>query len=115
MPHDEAAKLHDSLYALLDGKESPPPLEQKWILDVFCDSWALALNCSEYAGPSDEQDWVLEMFQDFPSRVMALDPAGGHMIMDVLKTYIKEYDSIDANFTTVEEYVEFRRVNAGFE
>ena len=90
-------------------------MDQNWILDIFRDSWALALDCSDHVGPSDEQDWVLEMFQDFPSRVKALDPAGAHIIMDVLKTYIKEYDSIDANFTTVGEYVDFRRVNAGFE
>lgn len=93
----------------------PPSLEQNWILDIFRDSWALAWNFPEHAEPSADQNWVLDMFQDFPSRVMALDPAGAHIIIDVLKTYIKEYDSLDANFTTVEDYVEFRRVNAGFE
>ena len=90
-------------------------MEPNWILDIFRESWTLAFDCSERAKPSGQHDWVLEMFHDFPSRVMALDPAGAHIIMDVLKTYIKEYDSIDAKFTTVEEYVEFRRVNAGFE
>lgn len=84
-------------------------------MNMFLESWALALGYSEYIRPSDDQDWVLAMFQDFPSRVKALDPAGAPMVMDFIKTYIKEYDTIEANFTTVEEYVEFRRINAGFE
>ena len=46
--------------------------------------------------------------------MMALDPVDTPDIIRTLERYLREYDSSEEDFTTIEEYLPYRIPNAGY-
>ncbi|KAF2747008.1 terpenoid synthase [Sporormia fimetaria CBS 119925] len=57
------------------------------------------------------RSWIKVIFQDYSRRIMELDPQHGAALVAKIRKYITEYDGTNVLFETVEDYIEFRKLN----
>lgn len=55
-----------------------------------------------------------QLLRDIRDGMLALDPVDAPAALEAIDIYLREYDSSEENFKTVEEYLPYRIMNAGY-